>query len=103
MTDRIEFSKSQKELKMVKFKVIYDEEGITITISEGRKELEKALNDKQFVIPKSFLISFENLQNYHYYIGKIRHVVPLAFGLTPELRIDCSFVDASGKQIEFNT
>ena len=35
---------------MVKFKVISNEKGLTITISEGRKELEKALRDKQFPI-----------------------------------------------------
>ena len=87
---------------MVKFKVISNEKGLTITISEGRKELEKALRDKQFPIPNSFSVSFENLQNYHYYIGKIRYIIPLAFGLIPELGIDYSFVDASGKQIEFN-
>jgi len=41
---------------MVKFKVISNEKGLTITISEGRKELEKALRDKQFPIPNSQFI-----------------------------------------------
>jgi len=72
---------------MVEFKIIYNENGLNITISEGRKELEKALDDKQFIIPNSFSISFDNLHNFHYYIGKIRDQIHFIFGLKPEFGI----------------
>ena len=87
----------------VSIQVTREHFGLRFRIAAGRDELENRHREAgiQRAIPQYILITFDNLQDCQPYLGEVRDLIPLLFGITPHLGIRYEFVNHADQPFSF--